>query len=40
MDTANACADRLVNSDLAASLTRLAKLVEAEWGSSRLPCLF
>ena len=40
VDNANACADRLVNSDLAASLTRLAKFVEAEWGSSRLPFLF
>ena len=35
-DNANACADRLVNSDLAASLTRLAKFVEAEWGNSML----
>ena len=29
------CASRLVNTDLAASLTRLAKLVEAEWGNSK-----
>lgn len=35
-DITNACADRLVNSDLATSLTRLAKFVEAEWGSRKV----
>ena len=35
-DNTKACSDRMVNSDLAASLTRLAKYVEAEWGNSML----
>ena len=29
------CAVRMVNSDMAAAVTRLAKLVEAEWGNSK-----
>lgn len=33
---ADKCADRLMNSDLAASVTRLAKFVEAEWPDRKL----
>ncbi|XP_060568332.1 uncharacterized protein LOC132726934 [Ruditapes philippinarum] len=35
-DDNNKCADRMMNSDLATSVTRLAKFVEAEWPERKL----
>ena len=39
-DDMNACATRIVSSDLATSLTRLAKYAESEWKDSMFVFLF